>query len=116
MDVFSYTQDAGTLMDSFFVEVVRPSDGASVLAVTQQAQEFYLEYAQNHLNDTDHLTITMAKFGECSFLVTPINLRGGEGGGREGGGGGVFRKMESFSEENPLIKSLFRTQRSSTLI
>ena len=97
MDVFSSTQDAGTLLDSFFVEVVRPSDGASVLAVTEQAQEFYLEYAQNHLNDTDHVTITMAKFGEYSFLVTPI-------------------KVESFSEENPLIKSLIRTQRSSALI
>ena len=100
MDVFSSTQDAGTLLDSFFVEAVRPSDGASVLAATQQAQEFYLEYAQNHLNDTDHVTITTAKFGECSFLVTPIN----------------FRKVESFSEENPLIKSLIRTQRSSALI
>ena len=78
MDVYSSTQDAGTLLDSFFEEVVRPSDGASVLAATEQAQEFYLEYAQNHLNDTDNVTITMGKFGECSSLITrPINW--GEG-------------------------------------
>ena len=76
MDVISSTQDAGTLLDSFFVEVVRPSDGASVLAVTEQAQEFYLEYAQNHLNDTDNVTITMGEFGECSFLITPMNWVG----------------------------------------
>ena len=80
MDVFSSTQDAGTLLDSFFVEAVRPSNGASVLAVTEQAQEFYLEYAQNHLNDTDNVTITMGKFGECSFLITPMNWGGGGGG------------------------------------
>ena len=82
MNVFSSTQEASTLLDSFFVEVVRPSDGASVLAATEQAQEFYLEYAQNHLNDTDKVTITMGKFGESSFLITPINWgRGGVGGG-----------------------------------
>ena len=73
MDVFSSTQDAGTLLNSFFVEAVRPSDGTSVLAVTEQAQEFYLEYAQFHLNDIDNVTITLAKFGECSSLITPIN-------------------------------------------
>ena len=84
MDVFSSTQDAGTLLDSFFVEVVRPSDGASVLAVTEQAQEFYLEYAQNHLNDTDNVTITMGKFGGCSFLITPTNWGGGGGVGISG--------------------------------
>ena len=77
MDVFSSTQDASTLLDSFFVDVVRPSDGASVLVVTEQAQEFYLEYAQNHLNDIDNVTITMAKCGECSSLITG---EGGEGG------------------------------------
>ena len=62
------------------MEVVRPSDGASVLAATEQAQEFYLEYAQNHLNDTDKVTITMGMFGESSFLITPINW--GRGGRR----------------------------------
>ena len=77
MDVFSSTQDAGTLLDSFFVEEDRPTDGASVLAATEQAQEFYLEYAQCHLNDTDNVTLTMEKFGEWSFLITPINWRGG---------------------------------------
>ena len=73
MDVFSSTQDAGTLLDSFFVEAVRSSNGTSVLAVTEQAQEFCLEYAQYHLNDIDHVTITLAKFGECSSLISPIN-------------------------------------------
>ena len=96
MDVFSSTQDAGTLLDSFFLEVVGPSDGASVLAVTEQVQEFYLEYAQYHLNDIDNVTIALAKFGECLSLITPINWGGG------GGGGGV-REVESSSEENPLI-------------
>ena len=80
MEFFSSTQEASTLLDSFFVGVIRPSDGASVLAATEQAQEFYLGYAQNHLNDTDNVTITKGKFGECSFLITSIKWRGGGGG------------------------------------
>ena len=73
----SSTQDAGTLLYSFFVEAVRPSDGASVLAATEKAQEFFLEYAQNHLKDTDNVTITTGKFGECSSLIKPMNWGGG---------------------------------------
>ena len=76
MDVFSSTQEASTLLNSSFPEFTS-SDGASVLAVTELSQEFYLEYAQNHLNDTDNMTITMGKFGECSFLITPMNWGGG---------------------------------------
>ena len=79
------------------MEVVRPSDGASVLAVTEQAQEFYLEYAQYHLNDIDNVTITRAKFGECSSVIPPINLVGGGGGGGWGGGGYKFLKVSIAS-------------------
>ena len=79
MNVISSTQDAGTLFDSFFEEAVRRGDGASVLAITEQAQDFYLDFAQNHLNDTENVTITMGKFGECSFLITPMNWGGGGG-------------------------------------
>ena len=60
----SSTQEASTLFDSSFAEFT-PSDGASVLAVTELAQEFYLEYAQHHLNGTDNVTIAMEKFGEA---------------------------------------------------
>ena len=84
MNVISSTQDAGTLFDSFFVEAVRRGDGASVLAITEQAQDFYLDFAQNHLNDTENVTITMGKFGECSFLITPMNWGGGGGIGISG--------------------------------
>ena len=79
MDFISSTQEASTLLNSSFPEFTS-SDGASVLAVTELSQEFYLEYAQNHLNDTDNVTITMGKFGECSFLITPISELGGGGG------------------------------------
>ena len=102
MEFFSSTQEASTLLHSFFVGVVRPSDGASVLAATEQVQEFYLGYAQNHLNDTDNVTITMGKFGECSFLITSINW----GGGRN----------KWKVPQNLLIKSLIRIQQSSALI
>ena len=76
MDVIPSTQEGSTLLNSSFAEFT-PSDGASVLAVTELAQEFYLEYAQYHLNDIDNVTITMGKFGECPFLITPINWGGG---------------------------------------
>ena len=82
MDVVSSTQEGSTLLRSSFAEFTS-SDGASVLAVTELAQEFYLEYAQFHLNDTDHITITTGKFGECSFLITLINWGGGGGSGFE---------------------------------
>ena len=75
MDVVYSTQEGSTLLNSSFAEFTS-SDGASVLAVTELAQEFYLEYAQFHFNNTDHVTIMMGRFGECSFLITLIDWGG----------------------------------------
>ena len=64
-----------TLLGSFHAQFVSnlvvkvledagPNEGQPVLSASQLFEEFALEYAENHLNETDNMTIVTRKMGE----------------------------------------------------
>ena len=46
------------------LEDAGPNEGQPVLSASQLFEEFALEYAENHLNETDNMTVVTRKMGE----------------------------------------------------
>ena len=44
-------------------------EGSSVLSASQAIEDFALEYAEQHLNDSESITFTKEKLGKLLYLV-----------------------------------------------